>query len=331
MTRALRRERARADRTGLEFALLTFAASEPEEKYATLASVARVLGRRLRVTDEYGWLDADRIGVVLPATASSGAWKVADDVVAMMPRRRKPVCRVYMYPSRPSDGGRHQTSEERLVPIEPACRPVGAMESFFVEPLPRSKRAVDVVLASALLLALLPLLLVVALAVKWTSPGPIFFRQRRSGLGGRPFWMLKFRSMIDGAELKRASLLAQNEQDGPAFKIRRDPRITPLGSVIRATSIDELPQLWNVLRGEMSLVGPRPLPVAEQAGCLPWQQQRLDVTPGLTCIWQIQGRSRVTFSEWVRMDVRYIRSRSLWSDLGLLAATLPAMVLRRGV
>ena len=158
----------------------------------------------------------------------------------------------------------------------------------------------------------------------------MFFRQKRSGLGGREFVMVKFRSMATDAEVRKSELMALNEQDGPAFKIKNDPRTTVLGRLFRRTSIDELPQLWNVLRGDMSLVGPRPLPCNETAACQGWLRRRLDVTPGLTCIWQVRGRSKVSFSEWVRMDVQYIRSRSLGGDMKLLLQTVPAVVSRRG-
>src|SRR5262249_45710025 len=160
-------------------------------------------------------------------------------------------------------------------------------------------------------LVLSPLLAVIALAVKATSRGPVLFWQRRSGHGGRPFWMCKFRTMVVNAEAQKANLKSQSEQDGPAFKMRNDPRVTPLGRVLRVTSLDELPQLWNILAGDMSLVGPRPLPCDETSECEPWHRQRLLVRPGLTCIWQVHGRSRVSFTDWMRMDVRYIRSRSL--------------------
>src|SRR5262249_40417169 len=155
----------------------------------------------------------------------------------------------------------------------------------------------------------LPVLLLVALAIKLTSPGPVFFKQLRAGRGNKPFWMYKFRTMHVGADLIKDQLRAQSEQDGPAFKIKNDPRIHKLGRLLRITSLDELPQLWNVLCGDMSLVGPRPLPCQESDGCLGWQRRRLDVTPGLTCIWQVWGRSRVSFNEWVRMDIEYIARR----------------------
>ncbi|MCX5656579.1 MAG: sugar transferase, partial [Planctomycetota bacterium] len=136
--------------------------------------------------------------------------------------------------------------------------------------------------------------------------------------------------MTADAEVRKSSLAALNEQDGPAFKIRNDPRATRVGRFLRSTSIDELPQLWNVLRGEMSLVGPRPLPCDETAACRGWLRRRLDVTPGLTCFWQVRGRSTVSFAAWVRMDVEYVRCRSLPRDLLLLAQPVPAGLSRRG-
>jgi lipopolysaccharide/colanic/teichoic acid biosynthesis glycosyltransferase len=157
----------------------------------------------------------------------------------------------------------------------------------------------------------------------------VFFKQWRSGRGGRPFLCYKFRTMVVDAESRKKQLLARNEQDGPAFKIQDDPRVTPLGRFLRKTSIDELPQFWNVLRGEMSLVGPRPLPCHEAEACRGWLRRRLDATPGLTCIWQVYGRSRVSFAEWVRMDLRYIRSCTLWHDVKLILQTVPAVLLKR--
>jgi lipopolysaccharide/colanic/teichoic acid biosynthesis glycosyltransferase len=169
-----------------------------------------------------------------------------------------------------------------------------------------------------------------ALAVRLSGPGPILFTQRRAGLGGRPFTIFKFRTMTTDAEALKASLRALSERDGPAFKLTDDPRVTRVGKFLRSTSIDELPQLWNVLKGEMSLVGPRPLPLDESDGCTRWQRHRLDVTPGLTCIWQVSGRSTVSFAQWVRMDMKYIRRRTFLHDLWILVRTVPAVVLRKG-
>jgi lipopolysaccharide/colanic/teichoic acid biosynthesis glycosyltransferase len=136
--------------------------------------------------------------------------------------------------------------------------------------------------------------------------------------------------MVADAEARKAALQTLNEQDGPAFKLQHDPRVTPLGRWLRRTSLDELPQLWNVLRGEMSLVGPRPLPCDESAACDGWHRRRLDVVPGLTCIWQVRGRCQVSFTEWMRMDMQYVHSQSLGQDLKLLLQTIPAVVSRRG-
>ncbi len=209
----------------------------------------------------------------------------------------------------------------------PSSRP---MAPFFVRPLPLWKRAIDIAVSGIALLVLSPLLVVVALAVKATSPGPVIFQQCRDTLGGRSFMIYKFRTMVADAENRKAALREFSEQDGPAFKIAKDPRITPIGRFLRSTSIDELPQLLNVLRGDMTLVGPRAMDSRESEGCEPWQRRRLDVTAGITCIWQVQGRSSVSFTEWMRMDLRYIQTRSATGDFKLLVQTVPAVVLGRG-
>jgi lipopolysaccharide/colanic/teichoic acid biosynthesis glycosyltransferase len=196
--------------------------------------------------------------------------------------------------------------------------------------MPREKRILDVLAAALALIVLSPVLALIALVIKATSRGPVLFWQRRSGSGGRVFWMCKFRTMVVDAEARKADLKAKSEQDGPAFKMRNDPRVTRIGRLLRVTSLDELPQLWNILCGDMSLVGPRPLPCDETKGCERWHRQRLLVTPGLTCIWQVHGRCRVSFADWMRMDVRYIRSRSLWTDVKLILQTIPAVIFQRG-
>jgi lipopolysaccharide/colanic/teichoic acid biosynthesis glycosyltransferase len=208
--------------------------------------------------------------------------------------------------------------------------PAHSMSELFAEPLPAWKRALDIAVAGVAILASSPLLIAAAIGIRLSSPGPIVFRQNRTGLGGRPFTIYKFRTMCIDAEAKQAALKALSEQDGPAFKLKNDPRIFPLGRFLRKTSIDELPQLFNVLKGDMTLVGPRPLPVHEADAVLQWQQRRHDVTPGLTCTWQVEGRSRVKFEEWMRMDMRYARRRNLVHDLALVAKTVPAVLLRRG-
>jgi hypothetical protein len=192
------------------------------------------------------------------------------------------------------------------------------------------KRVLDVVLSSILLLVLSPVFLVIAICIKATSSGPVFFTQERVGLNKRTFHMIKFRSMRDDAEQVRDSIAHLNEVDGPVFKIQDDPRVTKLGKFLRRTSLDELPQLINVLRGEMSLVGPRP-PLPEEVDRYEWMfRKRLSVKPGMTCIWQISGRSDVSFARWMRMDQDYVENWSLWLDLQILLKTIPAVLTSRG-
>jgi lipopolysaccharide/colanic/teichoic acid biosynthesis glycosyltransferase len=204
------------------------------------------------------------------------------------------------------------------------------VESLLVRRLPWWKRSIDIAGALFGLVAFSPVMIMSAIVIKGTSRGPVIFKQRRAGLGGQPFWIYKFRTMTNDAEARKAALRQFSEQDGPAFKLANDPRLTPVGKFLRETSLDELPQLWNVLKGDMSLVGPRPLPMDESAECEQWQRRRLDVTPGLTCIWQVKGRSQVTFAEWMRMDVNYICRRNLFHDVKILLETIPAVLFRRG-
>ncbi len=193
-----------------------------------------------------------------------------------------------------------------------------------------TKRIFDVVVAFAALILCAPLMLAVAMATRLTSGGPVIFAQERAGQNGVPFRLFKFRSMAVHSEAVRTALVAHNDVAGPVFKMRDDPRITPLGRVLRKYSLDELPQFLNVLRGEMSLVGPRPPLPEEVKHYEPSQLGRLAVKPGLTCIWQVSGRSQIPFDEWVRMDLDYIRSRSFWFDLKLIILTIPAVISGRG-
>jgi len=192
------------------------------------------------------------------------------------------------------------------------------------------KRAIDLIGALVALVVLSPVILLVALVVKLESRGPVFYRSSRIGKNGRPFTFLKFRSMVDGADRARKQLTHLNEVDGPVFKISRDPRVTRIGRLLRITSVDEIPQFFNVLRGDMSLVGPRP-PISEEVEQYePWQLRRLDVKPGITCLWQISGRSTLSFREWMRLDLEYIKHRSFWLDLRILLRTIPAVLSREG-
>ena len=208
--------------------------------------------------------------------------------------------------------------------------PSSDAQKFFAQPIPRWKRAMDLLVAGSMLLCPGPLLLAVYLIIKMTDPGPAFFVQQRMGRGGIPFGMYKFRSMVMNADALKAELLSQNERVGPAFKMTNDPRITPIGRFIRKWSIDELPQLFNVLRGEMSLVGPRPLPLEEDQQMAQWHNMRRQANPGLTCYWQISDRDSLSFDEWVRLDIKYLRERSFLIDVKILLMTVPAVLSQRG-
>lgn len=208
-------------------------------------------------------------------------------------------------PPNPPDGGTTVTTRKR--------------ESLLYLAL---KRSLDVVAASLALLCFSPLFLLIAALVKIDSPGPVFFRQTRVGKGGKPFSFFKFRSMIKDAERHKQSLKDLNEAEEPLFKIERDPRVTAVGRLLRKTSLDELPQMINVLRGDMSVVGPRPhLP--EEVSCYgEWQKERLAVQPGITCLWQATNRKSTQFNEWIQSDLEYVRNRSIRMDFMILAKTV---------
>jgi exopolysaccharide biosynthesis polyprenyl glycosylphosphotransferase len=194
------------------------------------------------------------------------------------------------------------------------------------------KQVFDYLGAAVLLVLLSPLFGLLALVIRLTSPGPVIYRQTRAGLNGQQFPMCKFRSMTAGAEQQQGELAGRNEMRGPVFKVSDDPRVTRVGRVLRRHSLDELPQLWNVLRGEMSLVGPRPLPIEEvKRFDQDTHRRRLSVKPGLTCLWQISGRNDIAdFADWVRLDLAYIDNWSLWLDLKILLATVPVALFGKG-
>jgi exopolysaccharide biosynthesis polyprenyl glycosylphosphotransferase len=198
------------------------------------------------------------------------------------------------------------------------------------EPRLLAKRLFDIVLsATALALLALPMM-IVALLIRMTSKGPALFKQMRCGLNGRSFPFYKFRSMIAEADSMRPGLEHLNEKDGPAFKIKNDPRLTWLGRYLRRFSIDELPQFWNILRGDMSFVGPRPAVRSEVERYETWQRRRLRMRPGLTCLWALSGRDTVDFETWMKLDLEYIDNWSLWLDLKILVRTIPRVLGGRG-
>jgi len=343
------RERSRSSRNGYPLSVAVFTS---ETGRAALEKTGGLMAGRARETDVVGWLDETRLCAILVDTATEGARKFSAQVVEMARRHQMKVAyQIYCYPSDEmgGTGGKkemqvrrsgdknghngHPRHESRVHPRAhdsikaPEPQP---LEALLAVKMPWWKRAIDITGAGFGLLALSPVLLCIAAAIKLTSKGPVIFKQHRTGLGGKAFWMFKFRSMVVDAEDKKQSLMALNQQDGPAFKILKDPRVTMIGRIIRKTSLDELPQLWNVVRGDMSLVGPRPLPVREAEKTFPWHRRRLDVTPGLTCIWQITRTVKVTFDEWVRMDVRYIRQQTFRQDVKILLRTIPVVLMQKG-
>lgn len=216
----------------------------------------------------------------------------------------------------------HFSQEEQQV--AELLMPAGSLGYAF------AKRAMDLVFALLFLVVLAPLMIVVAITIKLTSRGGVFFTQFRAGKNGKPFKMYKFRSMWQGAQSDRIFMSQLNEKTGPVFKISDDPRLTPIGRFLRRSSIDELPQLFNVLKGQMSLVGPRPLWLYEAKKVEGSARLRTAVKPGLTCLWQISGRSELSYDEWTRLDLFYIRHRSIPLDLLILIQTLPAVLSAHG-
>jgi exopolysaccharide biosynthesis polyprenyl glycosylphosphotransferase len=192
------------------------------------------------------------------------------------------------------------------------------------------KRCMDILISFLATVLLFPIILLTAIGIKISSRGPVFFRQTRCGLNGRKFSLIKFRSMYVGSEMRRKELERQNEMRGPVFKMKRDPRVTPFGRIMRRLSIDELPQLFNVLKGDMSLVGPRPPIPAEVEMYETWQRRRLSMKPGLTCVWQVSGRNKIDFEQWMEMDLQYIDNFSIWLDFKLLIRTVFVVLIGYG-
>ena len=184
------------------------------------------------------------------------------------------------------------------------------------------KRFIDISGALVGLICLSPIMMIVSILIKLESTGEVIFKQKRVGLNGEEFYIYKFRSMVENAEELKDSLQKQNEMSGPMFKIRKDPRVTKVGKIIRKTSIDELPQLVNILKGDMSLVGPRPSLPKEVESFEPWMKERLRVRPGLTCYWQVSGRNNIDFHEWMKSDIKYVRERNIKLDIKLIVKTV---------
>lgn len=411
MELALSKERMRCDRYQQFFALIAIrlepSATQSEVRQAR--HFARILHKRLRLTDEKGWLRDGRIGAMLPMTNLQGAKLVLNSLIQIAHLNDiKLEASVFTYsgidgvttagqPTRPtfalvSDDSSDETSlpsnddsddqlvtfrfegshrsegvrpshvvldtnataspvsQTQSVRLMDSPRPIRADDESQISPLamkqsshvdtelpmslvvkkyPVWKRTTDIAGALVGLTLSSPILLASAIAIKLTSKGPVLFKQMRTGQFGRQFPIYKLRTMVVNAEELKAILREHNERDGPAFKMARDPRVTSVGKILRSTGLDELPQLWNVLIGDMAIVGPRPLPCDEDAQCAVWHRRRLDTKPGLTCTWQISKSRKVSFEDWMRMDLSYSDRRSIVRDFGLMLKTVMAVVLGR--
>jgi lipopolysaccharide/colanic/teichoic acid biosynthesis glycosyltransferase len=320
-----------AMRSGRAFSLVSFQVGEPEFGRGRTARLLHVLRNRIRKGDEVGWIADGWLAVLLAHANEDGAATFAAEVVATFAARDGDLrFQTYTYPSATQRRDQHVAERQQHHDNRTGDAGSPRAKAPAGNPMPAWKRTMDVAGAGFGLIALAPVMLAVAIWVRLSSRGPVFFRQVRAGMNGVPFVMFKFRTMVDGAEAMQASLQPMNERSGPTFKLRRDPRVTIAGRLLRATSVDELPQLWNVLRGDMSLVGPRPPTLDEVDKYEPWQRGRLSGIPGLTCTWQVCCRASVDFADWVRMDLRYLQQRSLLLDLKLLARTVWTVIRLRG-
>ncbi len=347
----LRQERARSDRNDQAFSLAIFKVYGLQNNRESEAEFIELVARRIRLTDHIGWFNRRTLGVILPETPAKGAWKVVREIREQCrPLGSEVECTVYTYPrqslpqldsaggengqsllsrsghhaaTKPSDratANREPTEKGQTIRAE-------AIEPVMLRSGHRTKRLVDILGASLLLALLSPLFLVIAVAIKYVSKGPAIFSQTRLGYLGRPFRFYKFRTMEHGAStvahLKHLDRLITKDTPMTKLDAGDDMRVFPLGRVLRQTMLDELPQLVNVLRGEMSLVGPRPCMPYEALNYARWQHRRFDCLPGMTGLWQVSGKNRTTFKEMIRMDITYASKRSLLLDLMILFRTIP--------
>lgn len=343
------RECARADRTGSLFSIVAFDVYRTdEEDGTTVRRLSKALNHRARLTDEVGWFDKERLGVILPCTSGAGANKLAEDVCqGIGVWGPPPFFKVYTYPSEWSHGPKknmpsHSHPERRnnrgippstqndKVELQNYLSLEERLDPFLGRPMPVWKRGIDILGSVLALVLLFPLLLFIAIFIKAVSPGPVFYRGERVGYLGENFKCWKFRTMHPDSHTSshEEHVIKLMKCDNAPFEKLDDEdlRIIPFGGLLRKTGLDELPQLLNVLQGEMSLVGPRPeLPYSVQH-YTHWQKRRFDVVPGLTGLWQVNGKNRTTFRQMIRWDIAYIQQRSFWLDLKVIVKTTPAIV-----
>lgn len=339
------RERDRANRTGEFFSLVVFVLPDHSERQKTLTILNDILASRVRSIDAIGWFDHQHVGILLPETDSAGAQTFASKIdLGILPAQVFLDYEIFTYPSDnltdPQKTALYLfTGKSEHEPggtaacggrIHNKIKTHGSVDYVFNLSRRLLKRGFDLAGASVFLLLFSPLFMVVAVVIKIVSPGPVFYKQQRIGYGGQPFTFLKFRTMRPDSDSREhqkhlASLIkgasGKNICDAPMAKLDHDPQIIPFGRILRKTCMDELPQLFNVLRGDMSLVGPRPPIPYEVKEYDSWHRGRFNALPGMTGLWQVSGKNKLSFREMVRLDIRYTRERSLWMDIKILFRT----------
>jgi lipopolysaccharide/colanic/teichoic acid biosynthesis glycosyltransferase len=325
-------EKERCHRTGNIFSLVAFTFHQNPRLSLAIRRFITKIKNRVRTCDIMGWLDERNLGILLPDTERKGAEELAESIrAAMPPKKFRYDIKVYCYPEdsipckvravngdgeAAAEGTRSQDDEEPFL-------------HYLVQPIPWWKRTLDIIGASAALILFSPLMLLIAAYIKAVSPGPIIFRQERLGFLGRPFTCYKFRTMHTdhNPDKHKQHLSDLIHGDKKLEKIDDDPNsgIIPFGNVIRKAGLDELPQLFNTLKGDMSLIGPRPCMVYEAAEFESWHHRRFDTKPGLTGLWQVSGKNQTTFNEMMRLDINYSRQKSLTRDISIVVKTLPAV------
>ena len=345
--RVLDRERARSDRYGDRFSLTVFDVGDSDKQKVDENLISHILAKQLRPTDEVGWFEKAKVGIVLPNTTQWGARKLSKEIcrkIAMT--RQPPAFKIYTYPNEGLSG--FNKDKQNIFYMENEyCQPVktekqvnnanrlncGIIEESLAPYLgirmPLWKRAIDIFGAALGLILLLPLMTVIAILIKIVSPGPVFFKQKRVGYLGKHFIMYKFRTMKVNADTTvHKDYVCKLIKDGkPLVKLDiNDPRIIPFSRFLRLTGLDELPQLINILKGEMSLVGPRPeLQISMQNGKR-WHAKRLDTKPGLSGLWQVSGKTQISFEDMMRLDISYVKRMSFWLDTMILLKTVPTIL-----
>ncbi|MFW6139127.1 MAG: sugar transferase [Spirochaetota bacterium] len=326
----MQRERSRADRNGHPLTLVLFDLEDGTKNRST-SNLVGALKTRLRTIDRFGFYSSSQIGVILPNTSYNGGTILAKDICNRVMTKQKilPQYRIFTYPDKWLIDIT-SLREKKITNETTRPRFIDGSAPHFVKNIPFWKRLMDIVGASVFFILSLPCFIFIPLLIKLTSRGPIFFKQERVGQGGRLFTFLKFRTMYmknkQSVHIDYLTELIKSDKPMTKLDSSNDPRIIPLGRFIRKSCIDEIPQLFNVLKGDMSLVGPRPCLPYEVKEYLKWHRYRMDVRPGMTGLWQVSGKNRLTFQEMIRLDILYAEKMSFFFDLKILVKTLPAIV-----